>query len=117
MRLFKGVPDFHDAEVMKLHLNRDEPSALVVKLVSTAVPTFVTFVMDHWIDVELSGFSQQNVIFGLSLRRTTKRTVAPWDVGVGLAVGGVEIELEPCFGANGMIRANLLKVAVRDRLT
>ena len=113
LKLLQGSASFHDAEVIGLHLNREEPSTLVVRL-ATANPIFVTFVLGQWIDVQLAGFSQQNVIFGLSLRRTTERAAAPWEVGVGFEAGGVEITLEPCFGANGMIRANLLSIAIGD---
>ncbi len=112
--LYPGVPDFGDAEIVALHLNRDGPSTLVIKICNTAKPALVTFALGHWIDVQLAGFSHQNVIGGLALRRTAEREAAPWELGVGFVPGEVEIELAPCFGANGLIRANLLSVSVQS---
>jgi hypothetical protein len=94
LKLLQGSASFHDAEVIKLHLNREEPSTLVVKL-ATVDPIFVTFALGHWIDVEVAGFSQQNVIFGLSIRRTTERGAEPWEVGVGFAAGGAKSNWSP----------------------
>jgi hypothetical protein len=112
--LFSGALDFGDAEIVALDLDREGPSALVIKVCNTAQPALVTFALGHWIDVQLMGFSHQNVIGGLTLRRTTEREAAPWELGVGFVPGKVEIELKPCFGANGVIRANLLSVSVQN---
>jgi len=61
----------------------------------------------------VSGFSQQNVISGLIIRRAGERDIAIWEIGVGCKPGEHEIELEPCFGAYGIIRATLVKARLQ----
>src|SRR5579871_2535990 len=104
--LFPGAPDFGDAEIVALHLNRAGSSTLAIKVCNIEKPALVTFTLGHWIDVQLMGFSHQNVIGGLTLRRAAEREAGWSEVGVGFAPGEVEIVMEPCFGANGVIRAN-----------
>jgi hypothetical protein len=104
---------FHDAEVRKLHLNRKEPSVLEIeKPLVDGRKLVVTFILGDWIDVDVRGFSHQNVMGDLNLRRAGEREVAVWELGVGLRPGEVEIELEPCFGAYGIIRATVTSIAV-----
>ncbi len=103
---------FHDAEVRKLHLNRKEPSVLEIeKPWAHGRRVVVTFILGDWIDVDFRGFSHQNVMGELSIRRAGEREVAVWELGVGLRPGEVEIEIEPCFGAYGTIRATVLSIA------
>ncbi len=64
------------------------------------------------IDVHLDGFSRQNVIGGLRLRRGQDREVHPSLLGQGLVLGEVEIELVPCAGAFGSIRCTIAKIAI-----
>ncbi|WP_020180097.1 hypothetical protein [Methylopila sp. M107] len=104
---FEGPPDFHDAEVLSLHLDRDAESSLTLMVFGRRQNARVTFVLDQWIDVALRGFSDQNVVAGLTLRPPAERLMEPWELGVGARPGEVEIVLTPCFGAYGSIRANL----------
>lgn len=101
---------FGDFEVVSLHLRRKSPSELILHLPASPRSVTVTFTLGDWIDTRLIGFSHQNVIAGLRLRRAGLRNIEPWEQGVGVAPGLIEIELEPCFGANGIIRATLQKV-------
>ena len=104
-----GEPNFGDAEVIGLHLDRNGTSTLQIETQGRH-PTTVTFHFEQWIDLSLRGFSQQNVIGALKLRPASERDIAPWELGVGLVPGDIEMELEPCFGVNGTIRARIKSV-------
>lgn len=110
---FAGPVAFGDAEVVGLHLDREGPSTLVLRLDHPRGGAAITLVLAGWIDVHLDGFSHQNVVGGLALRRAGERAVRPWERGVGLEPGDLEIELMPCFGANGTIRAGVREVSVK----
>lgn len=109
---YGGVPSFHDAEVLRLHLNRSEPSVLELQ-VTYPTRSIVTFFLEQWIDVQINGFSRQNVLGEMTLRVADDRVVEPWEYGVGLRPGEIEFDLAPCFGAYGKIRANVSRVTVR----
>ncbi len=106
-------PNFGDAEVVSLMLRRQGPSELIIRLDLPGQSAVVTFSLHDWIDLRVSGFSHQNVIGGLFIRRAGQREIASWEKGVGCTPGDHEIELEPCFGAYGVIRATLAKVRVQ----
>jgi hypothetical protein len=118
------VPSFHDAEIVNLNLFWRAPSTLSLHTwnMTPSVDerdyfvlekhTVVTFTIEDIIDPQLDGFSHQNVIGGLNLRR------APLDPKRRRLVhGGAsssedwEIELEPCFGLNGRIRCRKISVS------
>jgi hypothetical protein len=113
LKWFSGLPNFGDAEIIALHLDRKGPSSLIVEVYQPSRKALVTFVLGDWIDVRMTGFSHQNVIGGLILKRAGEREIAPWEVGVGATPGDIEIELQPCFGASGVIRATLLRVEMK----
>ncbi|MDR3472846.1 MAG: hypothetical protein P4M09_14370 [Devosia sp.] len=100
--------EFGDAEVVSLHLDRDANSKL--RLALPWKQCHIIFVLDYWVDVQLAGFSRQNVIGGMRLRRLPGRSPGPWELGVGFEPGDVEIELSPCYGANGTIRGRIVGV-------
>jgi hypothetical protein len=117
---FGGVPNFGDAEVLGLHLDRAGPSQLLVLAISSAggldfgevfKRAIVTFNLVDMIDVAIEGFSHQNVIESLKLRRAPKREVHPSLLGIGTVDGDLQIELEPCAGAFGKIRASVIGVS------
>lgn len=70
-------PSFHDAEVLSLHLNRSGTSSLVLHTWEMTKEldergyyiltkhVVVEFVMKEIVELNVNGFSQQNVIFGL----------------------------------------------------
>jgi hypothetical protein len=113
LKWFSGAPNFGDAEIIAVHLDRVKPSTLVLEVQSRSGSAIVTLVLGDWIDVSIRGFSHQNVIGGLVVRRAAEREIAPWEIGVGAIPGAVEIELKPIFGACGIIRATLVSVAVQ----
>jgi hypothetical protein len=110
---FAGLPNFGDAEIVALNLNREGASTLLVEVHAPPRKILVTFVLGDWVDVQIAGFSQQNVIGGLALKRAGEREVEPWEIGVGARPGDHEIVLAPCFGANGVIHATLQRVETR----
>ena len=118
---FGGWPQFGDAEVLELRLVRKGSSLLRLAAEVSAAgrykgPPFkhavFEFVLRDMIDVHIDGFSHQNIIGGLTLRRTEDEAVHPSLYGIGLVRGGVEIELEPCAGALGLIRCTIDSIKI-----
>ena len=106
-------PHFGAAQVVSLMLRRQGPSEFIVHLDLPDQSAVVTFSLGDWIDLRVSGFSHQNVIGGLVIRRAGERAIEKWEAGMGCKPGEHEIELQPCFGAYGVIRATLMKVRVQ----
>ncbi|WP_118135594.1 Imm50 family immunity protein [Oceanicella sp. SM1341] len=119
---FGEVPSFHDAEIVSLSLNSAGRSALKIhgwimtderssdghfRLDRHAV---VTFSMTGITDLRLDGFSSQNVIAGLILRRASDRGGAGQH-GLPQDEDDIEIELRPCYGMDGFIRAKTLEIS------
>lgn len=109
---FEGAPEFGDAEIVSLRLDRQGQSALRIALTSRSKSAIFVFELTGWIDADVRGFSQQNVISGLKLRRVIEREIQPWELGVGCQPGEWLIELEPCFGAYGSIRADIARIVI-----
>jgi len=84
---FGGVMDFGDSEIVRIVLDRQGPSQLVIALDWPQKTAVVTFELSAWIDLNLRGFNHQNVIGGLALKRTDCRSVDPWEQGAGLQPG------------------------------
>ena len=111
---FGEVPvTFHDAEVSGLLLDRRGPSWLDIVLIWRQPEAIVRFHLTDWIDLNIRGFSHQNVVGELNIRRAGERHVDPWELGVGLVPGEHEIELEPIFGAFGTLRCTIKKIELR----
>ena len=106
---FGKWPSFHDAEIIRLDLNRSGQSVLSVyaftmlgeiddhgyyKLVNHAV---VHFQMEGIENLELFDFSRQNVIFGLELKREDDL---------------YKIQLDPCFGLSGTLSCKKLSLVL-----
>ena len=117
---FGHAPTFHDAEILELFLNRDGESTLRIhawrmtdqvneknEFISDK-HAIVTFKLHGISALQLDGFSSQNVIFGLQLRRLGSAT-APAHAD---EPGGYELTLEPCYGLHGVICAARLSVTV-----
>jgi hypothetical protein len=114
LQWFGSVPEFGDGEVVSLVLDRAGQSRLNVRLEHFGKMAVIGFELGPWIDVAVRGFSHQNVIGGLKLRRAGDRKIEPWEIGVGCEPGDIEIELEPCFGAYGCIRANISAITLES---
>jgi|SRR6516162_3781392 hypothetical protein len=82
-------PNFHDAEVISVHLNRVGPSALLVHTWDTKdsvdaqgyfvqqTHVLVSFLLYEISELSLEAFNRQNVLFGLELvcKRSHRRNV------------------------------------------
>ncbi|AWN50261.1 hypothetical protein DK419_26180 [Methylobacterium terrae] len=111
---FDGAPEFGDAEVVSLLLDRRGPSTLRIALDHHGKSATFVFELAAWIDADVRGFSHQNVIGSLTLRRAEEREVQPWELGVGCRPGEWMIECGPCFGAYGTIRADIARITLEQ---
>jgi hypothetical protein len=95
-------PDFHDAEIMSLHLNRKGTSSLSVhtwemtKEVDAKGYYIITkhvvveFVLELVSGLTLNGFNHQNVISGLVVEKIDS---------------GFRLTLDECYGVAGILEA------------
>jgi len=122
VRWFGQVPTFHDAEILSLHLRRKGPSVLRLHgWISTGAVgldghivldrhAIVTFTLTHVMDLQLDGFSIQNVISKLILRRAPDRPERRGYLALDPIPQDIEIEIEPCHGLSGLIRARSVSI-------
>lgn len=102
-------PSFHDAEVIEVHFSRSGASWLKIhtwhttndvdssNFFITNKDIVVTFKLKDVLELELDEFNHQNVIFGLELKPVEQ---------------GIELELEPCFGASGRLVAKQVEIEI-----
>jgi hypothetical protein len=116
-----GIPNFGDAEVLGLTLDRSGASELRILVISADSAqgasglfkkAIVTFTLRNMIDVSLEGFGHQNVIGGLKIRRAPAKQKHPSLFGIGIVDSEHEIELAPCAGAFGTIRATIASLSI-----
>ncbi len=100
-------PDFHDAEILELHLSRNDSSWLKVYTWNTTTRTddkgyninekhaIITFFFDTLSDVKFADFSSQNVINGLTISRTDKE---------------IRLTMSPCYGLSGFLQGAISKI-------
>jgi len=100
-------PSFHDAEIMRLDLNRHGSSTLFVHTweMTDKIDGEGFYVLDKHVVVEfmledvsglnLTGFNFQNVIFELSIEKKEE---------------GFLLDLAPCYGLAGTIEAKNLSI-------
>ena len=123
VRWFGQEPSFHDAEILSLHLHRKGQSVLRLHgWIDTGEVGqdgyFVldrhaigTFTLSGIMDLQLDGFSIQNVIGGLVLRRAPDRPDRRGYLALDPLPQDIEIELEPCYGLSGLIRSRTVSIA------
>lgn len=116
------IPSFHDAEIISLHLNRCGRSSLRLHgwihtgkvgndgYLELGKQAIVTFDLENIMDLQLDGFSVQNVISGLVIRRAPDRPDRRPYLAGEPSSQDIEIELEPCYGLSGFIRARSVTV-------
>ena len=117
---FEGKPQFGDGEILELRLSRKGPSVLRISAIYVGGQTDLafgkhavfTFILRDMVDVHVDGFGRQNVIGGLTLRRSQVADVHPSLRGIGLNIADHEIVLEPCAGAFGFIRCSIESVSI-----
>lgn len=127
VRWFGEVSSFHDAEIISLEFSRRGIRRLGVHgfLMSDKIDergfgvhekhAVVTFALEDIMDLQLDGFSPQNVIFGLQLQRATDRGRANYYC-LAESPQDIEIELEPCYGLHGVIRAKRISISFEPGL-
>jgi hypothetical protein len=118
---FGGKPIFADSEVISLCLDRLGPSYMRIEMHrldadQNLQTTVVTMTLKDQVDLSLEGFSHQNVIGGLAIRRvSTEHQTHQSLIGIGITSPDHEIILEPCAGAFGIIRATISSVSFEVR--
>ena len=103
-------PDFHDAEILRVDLDRTGRSTVSIKTWETTSGVnaqgyniqrkhvVVHFLLRGISDLELTGFSVQNVISGLEISRSQD---------------GFSLELGPCYGLAGSLTAERLWIQIQ----
>lgn len=124
---FGRVPSFHDAEIISLHLNRTGPSTLSIQTweITDTVDSkgfyalekqaVVTFTLEEIENLELEGFTHQNIVGGLKLNRIEAKTPSlgmPRTQPSRPQPDLYEIILHPCYGLSGSIRAQQVSIAL-----
>jgi hypothetical protein len=119
---FGQEPTFHDAEIISLSLNRTGESELKIHgWIATGdvgsdgysvldKHAIVTFSLEGIMDLQLDGFSRQNVIGALALRYATDRGRSNY-YAMPEDPSDIEIELTPCYGLDGYIRAKKVSLS------
>jgi len=97
---FGGWPSFHDAEIISLSVARTGESVLRVYPYYPDKPATVDFIFAEITDMELVGFSGQNVIFSLEIEKVIDQTKEK----------AIRLTLSPCYGLAGRIDAKRLRV-------
>jgi hypothetical protein len=120
---FGQVPSFHDAEILRLDLRRKGRSVLRLHgWINTGEVgpdghfildrhAIVTFTITGIMDLQLDGFGSQNVVGGLVLRRAPDRPERRGYLALDPLPQDIEIELQPCYGLSGLIRARAMSIA------
>jgi len=111
------VPNFGDGEVVSLTLDREGNSILRVLATRRDANgdlgrAIISFHLSDMIDVDIEGFSRQNVIDDLKLRCARDKEIHPSLLGIGLVAPKFEIQLSPCAGAFGKIRASIMNISI-----
>ena len=122
------VPSFHDGEIISLELHRNAPSYLRVHGFAVNVSgskmdwknakhAIVTFELQQIVDLQLDGFSHQNVIGSLIIERKPSPFERVNYVGKEDAAAlDFELTLEPCFGLDGRIRCKGISITFEKRI-
>lgn len=125
LRWLGRVSSFHDAEILSLDLRRKGQSTLRLHgwITTDKVgeggflvlerQAIVSFALDGIMDLQLDGFSQQNVIGGLILRRAPDRPERRGHLALDPLPRDIEIELEPCYGLDGLIPARSVSITLQ----
>jgi hypothetical protein len=128
LAFFGAVPSFHDSEVLDLNLSRSAQSTLRLHFWRGLIPAeghapnvlrpadevIVAFRFEEITDLKLDGFSHQNVVGGLILRRVRAEISDFGMTRITLPPAGpdlFEIEMEPIYGISGRIRARKVSVS------
>ena len=119
---FGQVPSFHDAEIISLDLNRRKPSKLKIHAWNSSNKigpdgygilekhAIVTFTIDHVFDLQLDGFSHQNVISNLDIFHLRPNPGRERYYSRSPPELSFEMVLYPCFGLDGIIKCEKISI-------
>lgn len=109
IKWFGYWPDFHDGEILEVHLNRNGLSWLKIYTWNTTNEVddkgyfeaekhaIVTFFFEELSDLKFIDFSHQNVIGSIDISRYNEE---------------IRMTLSPCYGLSGYIQGTLSRVEV-----
>ncbi len=117
LQLSDGVRHgFGDDEIKKIVLDREGGSCLELMSGLTHdgiwLEAKIEFVLADMVSVSIEGFSHQNVIGGLKVRKANQTNFHPSLLGIGAGTADHEIIIEPCAGAFGSIQATIIEIIV-----
>lgn len=119
---FNDDVSFGDAEIVSFELQSRGISTLAIHWWrSDGSPSgnidhaVVIFEFQGISDLQLSGFSQQNVIGGLKLSKRTKDPERERLYDFCATENDFHLDLLPCYGIDGFIRCNSISVRVAPR--
>lgn len=124
IKWFGRVPTLHDAEVIDLRLNTKGASVLRLDAWLNKLPedgsellvkdrrAIVTFTISGIIDLFLDGFSTQNVLYGVEVRRAMTIAERRPYYSQDPRAEDWDLVLEPSWGMDGWFRCRELAVAV-----
>jgi hypothetical protein len=118
---YGNVPDFHDSEVQDLHLSLKFASTVRISNLFPDIYSrgriFVTLTIDEILDIDLDGFSPQNVLGGLRVRPVTSRPDRERFYPRKRTDGDLEIELDAIYGIGGVIVCRGVRIGwTKDRI-
>lgn len=102
-------PDFHDAEVLEIDLNRSGSSRIRIHTFHMSDQVgkdgcyvcvkhvIVSFLLEGLKTTKLQGFNHQNVVSEVTLARTEE---------------GFQLSLEPCYGVEGSLTAERIRIEI-----
>ena len=105
---FGAAPTFHDATLSQLELRQGADSVLVANIFSAGPDVdsdgyyvqrkhaAVTFTLSELIDVELHGFMEASIMFGLDVERDAE---------------GVSLSFDSSYGVSGRIKAKAVRLS------
>lgn len=120
---FDGTPSFHDAEIVSLVLNRRSQSYISIHFWNvdrgsdsyfhSTKHAVVTFELADIYDLQLDGFSHQNVISELIVSHDESDPERTPYHSLPAGKMDFEIKLEPCYGLDGYIRCKRVAIHLK----
>lgn len=117
---FGETPSFHDAEIVSLVLNRRSQSYLSIHFWNvergpdgyfhSVKHAVVTFELSEIYDLQLDGFSHQNVISELIISHNEADPERVSYHSLVAEKSDFEIKQEPCYGLDGYIRCKRIAI-------
>jgi hypothetical protein len=117
------VPSFHDGEIVAIDLLAKGRGRLVVhhwnahtkyderhQAARSIHNCIVTFILDEIIDTEFDGFSNQNIIYEINLRRAPESSERSRFHGLKASPEDIEIKILPTLGVGGTIRCRRVSI-------